>query len=459
MEPITHLLTGACIGRAGLNRKTRYATLAAVLVAEAADIDVFWGFAGPVEELKNHRGITHTFIAVPVLAAAAVGVVWLWDRWMRAGFPPFRQKERERMGHGDLGQDLLPEALALKGHGFSRAEEAPNADAALAAEGTPSGEKTLPQGLKPRVSSVAFAARLKSCPDTSCRGEELLPQPMNTRHFTAPQPVRWGWLYLTAILSALGHLMLDWTNNYGLRPFYPFNAHWYSGNLVFIAEPVLWALLGAALAIPWLFGLIGGEIGAKKEKFRGRGWAIFALAGMVLLWGFRWAEQGRARALVENTQIVTAPVERMALEPYPVNPFRWHAILETDAFYQTAEVNTRTGEIASDPLQDVIFKPPVTAATEAAKRTLLGQVYLDWGTWAVVRDVGPVAAPGLAPPRLPPNRVWTTVEFTDLRFAYPFLGSASDAGRRRNRSPLGGWVYIVDGRDDAGELMKGREQR
>jgi len=42
MEPITHFLTGACIGRAGLNRKTTYATLAAVLAAEAADLDVLW---------------------------------------------------------------------------------------------------------------------------------------------------------------------------------------------------------------------------------------------------------------------------------------------------------------------------------------------------------------------------------------------------------------------------------
>jgi len=29
-----------------LNRKTAYATLAAVLAAEAADIDVFWGWLG-----------------------------------------------------------------------------------------------------------------------------------------------------------------------------------------------------------------------------------------------------------------------------------------------------------------------------------------------------------------------------------------------------------------------------
>ena len=377
MEPITHFLTGACIGRAGLNRKTAYATLAAVLAAEAADIDVFWGLAGPVEELKHHRGITHTFIAVPVVAAAAVGMVWLFDRWVTA-----RRRRR------------------------------------LAA--------------RPAVDPGA-------------------PGPK------ARQQICWGWLYLTALISALSHLLLDWTNNYGLRPFFPFNPRWYAGSFVFIAEPVIWALLAAALVIPALLGLIGGEIGVRRTAFRGRGWAIFALTGIVLLWGWRWSEHGRARALAENAQITSAPVKRMAFEPYPINPFRWHAILETDAYYQTAEIDTRTGEIVSDPQADVIYKPPANAATEAAKRTLLGQVYLDWGAWAVVRDVGQVPAPGIAPPQLPPNRTWTTVEFTDLRFAYPFLGRGAE--RTPNRTPLSGWVYIVDGHDDAGEAMNGREQR
>ena len=402
MEPITHFLTGACIGRAGLNRKTAYATLAAVLAAEAADIDVFWGLAGPVEELKHHRGITHTFIAVPVVAAAAVGLVWAIDRLVQArrrrrlaalsavdeqtpvegrGFPPFPQKDAERMGHQVSGAPVQK----------------------------------------------------------------------------ARQQICWGWLYLTALISALSHLLLDWTNNYGLRPFFPFNSRWYEGSFVYIAEPVIWALLAAALVIPALLGLIGGEIGVRRTPFRGRGLAIFALTGIVLLWGWRWSEHGRARMLVENAQIATAPVKRMAFEPYPINPIRRHAILETAEYYQTAEINTRTGEIASDPRTDVIYKPPATAATEAAKRTLLGQVYLDWGTWAVVRDVGPVPAPGMNPPELPPNQTWTTVMFTDLRFDYPFLGRGAE--RTPNRAPLSGWVYIVDGRDDAGEAMNGREQR
>jgi membrane-bound metal-dependent hydrolase YbcI (DUF457 family) len=60
---------------------------------------------------------------------------------------------------------------------------------------------------------------------------------------------------LTALISALSHLLLDWTNNYGVRPFFPFNPRWYAGSFVFIAEPVLWALLGLALVMPWLLGL------------------------------------------------------------------------------------------------------------------------------------------------------------------------------------------------------------
>jgi inner membrane protein len=369
MEPVTHFLTGACIGRAGLNRKTAYATLVAVLAAEAADIDVLWGLAGPVEELKHHRGITHTFIAVPVVAGVVVGVVWLLHRW-REG----RRSNRSR---------------------------------------------ALDQSIK------------------------------------APQPVHWGWLYLTALIAALSHLLLDWTNNYGLRPFFPFNPRWYAGSFVFIAEPVLWALFAVALIVPWLLGLTDAEIGVRRKAFRGRGWAIFALTGMVLLWGWRWMEQAQARQMLENTQVAAALVKRIGLEPYPINPYRWHAILETADYYQTAEIDTWTGEIVSDPHQDVLYKPPVTAATEAAKRTFLGQVYMDWGTWAVVRDVGSEPVAGMEPPHLGPNRIWTTVEFTDLRFAYSFL----ESGRVIGSSPLSGWVYIVDGRDDAGEAMGGREQR
>ena len=373
MEPVTHFLTGACISRAGLNRKTAYATVAAVLAAEAADMDIFWGFAGPVEELKRHRGITHTFVAAPVVAAVVVGAVWLLHFW----------------------------------------------------------------GEKRRLKKEVHRVREPSAPEQ------------------VRLPVNWVWLYAIALIAALSHLLLDWTNNYGVRPFFPFNPKWYAGSIVFIAEPVLWGLLLLAMLMPWILGLADAEIGVRKQRFRGRGWAIFALASMAVVWYWRWSEQAVARASLDNIQVTTAPISRVAFEPYPVNPYRWHAIIETPQYYQTAEVSTWTGDVNTDPQQDVIYKPDVTPAVQVAKQTDLGRVYLDWGTWAVVRDVGQEPIPGVRPPDLPSGRTWTTVEFSDLRFAYSFLASRG----REGRAPLGGWVYIVDNREEASEGMGGRAQK
>ena len=65
MEPVTHLLAGACLGRAGLNRKTGLATLTLVLAAEAPDLDVVAYFGGSVSGMAHHRGITHTLLGSP----------------------------------------------------------------------------------------------------------------------------------------------------------------------------------------------------------------------------------------------------------------------------------------------------------------------------------------------------------------------------------------------------------
>lgn len=375
MEPITHFLTGACIGRAGLNRKTAYATLAAVLAAEAADLDVLWGYAGPVEELNHHRGITHTFIAVPFVAAAALGATWLYHRW----------------------------------HEYRRAR------------------------------------RIKSLPP---------PEP-GAPPRREPQPVRWGWVYFTAFVSSLSHIVLDWTNNYGVRPFFPFNPKWYAGSFVFIADPVLWALLVGALIIPGILGLADREISSRRTPFRGRGWAIFALCGMFILWSLRYAEHAIAEGLVRNNPVTNDPVNRIAAEPYPWNPFRWHVIVETQNYYQFAEVDSRTEAIDSDPRSDQLAKPRDTPAVEAAKQTLLGKVYLDWGRWAVVSDIGQVPMKGIDPPKLPHGQTWTTVEFTDLRFGYDFRGT----GSARPPGGLSGAVYIIDNHEDGGEEMGNREQK
>jgi inner membrane protein len=77
MEPVTHFLFGAAMGRAGLNRKTALATATLTLAAEAPDVDVLSRFGGSAFGLNHHRGFTHSFLGVPLVAAAVVGFIYL----------------------------------------------------------------------------------------------------------------------------------------------------------------------------------------------------------------------------------------------------------------------------------------------------------------------------------------------------------------------------------------------
>jgi inner membrane protein len=43
------------------------------------------------------------------------------------------------------------------------------------------------------------------------------------------------------------HLAMDYLNSYGLHPFYPFDARWVYGDLVFILEPVFWTAFGVPM--------------------------------------------------------------------------------------------------------------------------------------------------------------------------------------------------------------------
>ncbi len=72
------------MSRAGFNRKTALATVTMVLAAEAADLDVLWAIKGPIAAFQHHRGITHSFVGAPFVAAATVGFVYLLHRfWLR----------------------------------------------------------------------------------------------------------------------------------------------------------------------------------------------------------------------------------------------------------------------------------------------------------------------------------------------------------------------------------------
>lgn len=232
-------------------------------------------------------------------------------------------------------------------------------------------------------------------------------------------PPRWGWLYCFACLAGLSHLLLDFTNNYGVRPFWPFSEKWYSWDIVFIIEPVMLVMLIAGLVVPSLFSLIDKEIGAQARGPRGRLAASLALMGVVVMWGVRDYEHRRAVNALESRTYNDADPVRASAYPTWVNPFRWNGVVETPAFFALAPVNSLGPEVDPQGQMEIRYKPEETAITLAAKNSYLGRVYLDWAQYPIT-ETETLQAP----------EEGYIVHFQDLRFVG--IPAAIRGGRRRN---------------------------
>ncbi len=299
------------MARAGLNRKSALATATLVIGAEAADADMIGYLRGPVFGFAHHRGITHTLVGVPIVAAAVVLLMY--------GVSRLRQRWRP----------------------------------------------------------------------------------------TSAEP-RWPVLFWLACLAGIVHIALDYTNNYGVRPFEPFSYKWYAWDIVFIVEPVLLAILIAGLVVPGFFRLINEEIGPRQKGPHGRFGASLALIGVLIVWGVRDFEHRRALAALEaRLYDHSVPVSAAAF-PYWVNPFKWYAVAETQTSYQRMLVDSLTPEVDPGADIEVQYKPEETPMTLAAKRSYFGRVYLDWARY-----------PYTETQELSPPGSGYVVTFHDARYAYP----------------------------------------
>jgi len=233
-------------------------------------------------------------------------------------------------------------------------------------------------------------------------------------------PPRWGLLFLYACLAGLSHILLDFTNNYGVRPFWPFSEKWYSWDIVFIFEPVMFGLLLLGLIVPSLFSLIDREIGARTRGPKGRVAATLALASVVLLWGLRDFEHRRAvSALAARTYEGADPV-RVSAYPALADPFHWYGVVETPSFFALAPVDSLRPEVDLEGRLEIRYKPEETPITLAAKRSYLGRVYLDWAQYPITETEA-----------VDPPDGGYIVDFQDLRFVQlPSLLSRRGEPRR-----------------------------
>jgi inner membrane protein len=80
MDNLTHTLSGIALSQAGLNRKTRFATLALILGSNAPDVDIVTRFWGSSRYLEYHRGITHSLLGASTLAVVLTALIYFPGR-------------------------------------------------------------------------------------------------------------------------------------------------------------------------------------------------------------------------------------------------------------------------------------------------------------------------------------------------------------------------------------------
>jgi inner membrane protein len=89
LDNLTHSLVGLFLARAGFRNATPRGTAIMMVAANAPDFDVVCWFGGSASYIHWHRNITHSVIAIPVMALLAVAVVRLLGRKQVRWLPAF----------------------------------------------------------------------------------------------------------------------------------------------------------------------------------------------------------------------------------------------------------------------------------------------------------------------------------------------------------------------------------
>jgi inner membrane protein len=175
------------------------------------------------------------------------------------------------------------------------------------------------------------------------------------------------WVFFLSYAAVLTHPALDWLNTYGMRWLMPFRDTWFYGDAVFIVDPWLWLVLGAA----WLFGrhptptqvgalagvavLLTASVGSRAPSF------VPLILGVTLVWLIALLarprdEQKAARVASGGLLMATlyvasmlalqakaesavreilderfgAPTAELMVGPVPADPLSWDVVATTD---------------------------------------------------------------------------------------------------------------------------------
>lgn len=269
-----------------------------------------------------------------------------------------------------------------------------------------------------------------------------------------PPKTKFRGLLIASFIVSATHPLLDWTNNYGIRFLLPWRERWFYGDLVFIVDPFIWAVLGGAafllasktkiskfvwalLAAVITFMIVAGpRAGDLPNQALIAGLWIGALVLFVVLFAMgareRWGERiafvgfgivlaywgvlafAHAAALErgsEEAKRIAAPngeqVARVAAMPTLANPWRWDFVFETDkATYRFPVVlngQTPAGRVVRYPTPS----GKLAATIDAAAREKPAHVFLGFARFPVAQLADPDCT------------TQTLLQLADLRYTEP----------------------------------------
>jgi inner membrane protein len=185
----------------------------------------------------------------------------------------------------------------------------------------------------------------------------LLPL-LAVRAYTRTKPTLFE--YAGCLVAVLSHLLLDWTNVYGVRLMLPFSSTWFHLDTANIVDPIIWLIMVVAVFFPNLLRMVGSEIGAHKTSGGKKGWAWVAVVCLLSYEGWRWTAHDDAVQKMNALLYKGLPARRVFAFPDSFGTFHWRGLIEGENFYYEVPVE---------------FKPRKANAVEAARTTREFQVF------------------------------------------------------------------------------------
>ncbi len=215
-------------------------------------------------------------------------------------------------------------------------------------------------------------------------------------------PINWKWLIAICWIGAWVHVLMDYSNQYGIRLFAPFTWRWFSWDIEPIVDPLLLVCLLGGLGLPAVLHLVSEEVGAGTFDRKGyRRGAQVALAGMVLVWGLRDFSHRRALSLLDSRGYGSEDTLELGAFPSPVNPFQWTGVAETASAYYVLDANSLDDDLNMQSTH-IYRKPRQSPLIDAASKAWTAQVFLNFARFPLAQVTA--------------NDQGTVVAFRDLRF-------------------------------------------